>query len=123
VDADERAGAINALVNGSSAEWADEQVRIDAWIDAECPPVEDWLAGRPTKPERTKTTLPPSELQHLLALTKSQAGQLLGGKSEDWIEKYVLPHVKTVRQSRSVLIPATELQRFVHESASKALNG
>jgi bisphosphoglycerate-dependent phosphoglycerate mutase len=121
MDADARAGAIDALVNGDDSDWAAEQVRIDAWIDAECPPVEDWLAGKPTKPERKKTSLPPSELQHLLALTKRQAGQLLGGKSEDWIEKYVLPHVKTVRQSRSVLIPASELQRFVHESASKAL--
>lgn len=56
-----------------------------------------------------------------LAVTKEGAGELLGGKSVDWVERYVLPHVKTVRPSRSILIPVTELQRWVSENSEMAL--
>jgi hypothetical protein len=56
-----------------------------------------------------------------LAITKAQAGQLLGDKSVDWIEKYVLPHVKTVKVSRSVLIPRSELLRWVDDNSDWAL--
>ena len=56
-----------------------------------------------------------------LAVTKEGAGELLGGKSVDWIERYVLPHVKTVRPSRSILIPVTELQQWVSENSEMAL--
>jgi len=56
-----------------------------------------------------------------LAVTKEGAGELLGGKSVDWVERYVLPHVKTVRVSRSVLIPARELERWVSENSEMAL--
>ena len=61
----------------------------------------------------------PAHLQ--LAVTKAQAGELLGGKSVDWVERHVLPHVKTVRPSRSVLIPMRELERWVSENSEKAL--
>ncbi len=56
-----------------------------------------------------------------LAVTRAQAGELLGGKSEDWIDRYVIPHVATVRVSRSVLIPLDELRRWIAENSSKAL--
>lgn len=56
-----------------------------------------------------------------LAVTKEGAGELLGGKSVDWIERYVLPHVKTIRASRSVLIPYRELERWVSENIEMAL--
>ena len=56
-----------------------------------------------------------------LAVTKEGAGELLGGKSVDWVERYVLPDVKTVRPSRSILIPVTELQRWVSENSEMAL--
>ena len=56
-----------------------------------------------------------------LAVTKEGAGELLGGKSVDWIERYVLPHVKTIRASRSVLIPYRELERWVSENSEMAL--
>lgn len=117
---------IQALLHGDESEWAAEQARIDAWMDAGCPDVDDWLAGR-TSAERPKhkaaDELPPSELAHMHALTKVQAGKMLGGKSEDWIEKHVLPNVKTVLVSRSVLIPAAELKRWVAANTGSALNG
>ena len=56
-----------------------------------------------------------------LAVTKEGAGELLGGKSVDWVERYVLPHVKTIRASRSVLIPYRELERWVSENIEMAL--
>ncbi len=108
---------------GNEDYWR-EQVRLDAWMDAGCPDVEDWLAGRTSsaRPSRKQAnSLPPSELVHLHALTKAQAGALLGGMSEDWIEKHVLPHVKIVQASRSVVIPADELKRWVDQSSSRAL--
>ena len=70
-------------------------------------------------PGRTIEGRVPVHLQ--LAVTKEGAGELLGGKSVDWIERYVLPHVKTVRVSRSVLIPARELERWVSENSEMAL--
>ncbi|HEV2981990.1 MAG TPA: hypothetical protein VGX51_11200 [Solirubrobacteraceae bacterium] len=58
-----------------------------------------------------------------LAVTKAEAGELLGGKSVDWIEKYVLPYVRTVKPSRSVLIPVAELERWVDKNSARALRG
>lgn len=108
---------------GNEHYWR-EQAQLDAWIDAGCPDVDDWLAGRTSakRPRQAAANdLPPSELRHQLAVTKAQAGALLGGKSEDWIEKHVLPHVKTVQASRSVLIPVVELKRWVDQNSSRAL--
>ncbi len=56
-----------------------------------------------------------------LAVTRAQAGELLGGRSEDWIDRYVIPHVATLRVSRSVLIPVDELRRWVQANSSRAL--
>ena len=90
-----------------------------AWVEVD--------AARPSRtrgrtgriPGRTIGSRVPVHLQ--LAVTKEGAGELLGGKSVDWIERYVLPHVKTVRPSRSILIPVTELQRWVSENSEMAL--
>jgi hypothetical protein len=96
---------------------------LNRWTDDDYPPVEGWLdLNAPSSVQRygRGKPLPPSELVHLHAVTKAQAGALLGGMSEDWIEKYVLPHVKTLKPSRSVLIPAAELQKWVQENADRA---
>lgn len=113
-DKDEREGMIDAVVNGDDSDFWAEQVQIDRWMDAGCPPVDEWL-GKSPKPKTPK--LQPGER---LAVSKREAGELLGGKSEDWIEKHVLPHVATVKSSRSVLIPNAELQRWVHENSGRA---
>jgi hypothetical protein len=92
-----------------------EQARIDAWIEEG-----KEEARAPAKPAPAKpATAEPEPLQ--LAVTKEGAGQLLGGKSIDWIEKYVLPSVRTVRPSRSVLIPVSELERWLNVNARKAI--
>jgi hypothetical protein len=75
--------------------------------------------AHPNPPGRAIEGRVPVHLQ--LALTKEGAGELLGGKSVDWIERYVLPHVKTIRASRSVLIPYRELERWVSENSEMAL--
>jgi hypothetical protein len=56
-----------------------------------------------------------------IVVTKQQAADLLGGVSIDWLEKHVLPYVKTIRPSRSVLIPTSELLRWVDENAAQAI--
>jgi hypothetical protein len=76
------------------------------------------MPDRPSR--RDANALPPSELRQQLLLTKAQAGALLGGMSEDWVEKHVLPHVKTLRVSRSVLIDRADLERWAQEQAGYA---
>jgi integrase len=106
---------LGALVRKSNDEAYQEQGRIDRWMDAGCPPVEEWLnAAEPEQPAEPA----PVRAHERLAVTKREAGELLGGKSEDWIEKHVLPRVQTIKSSRSVLIPAAELQRWVHEDSA-----
>jgi hypothetical protein len=112
---------------GNEDYWR-EQVLLDAWFDEGCPPVDQWLADHDQRPPKHKrpgrkaaAALPPSELRNQLTLTKVQAGALLGGMSEDWVEKHVLPYVKTLHQSRSVLIDAADLQRWVHDNAERPL--
>jgi hypothetical protein len=79
--------------------------------------IERWIEeGDSSKPETAERV--PVHLQ--LAVTKEGAGQLLGGKSVDWVEKHVLPHVNTVKPSRSVLIPTSELERWINDNASRA---
>ena len=58
-----------------------------------------------------------------LAVTRAEAGKLIGGKSEKWVEKHVLPQVRTIKPSRSVLIPRKELDRWIVENADLALGG
>jgi hypothetical protein len=113
----DRDNELHALLHGDDSEYWDEQVQIDRWMDAGCPDVDEWLGKAKPKPQDPHEVLPISER---LTLSKREAGMLLG-KSEDWIEKYVLPNVKTVQQSRSVMIPTADLQRWVHENSRKAL--
>jgi hypothetical protein len=96
---------------------------------AETYELEEALASGEPHPDLSKPEeQPPAEaaepevpVYRMLAVTKEQAGALLGGKSVDWIEKHVLPYVRTVRPSRSVLIPASELERWLNENADLAL--
>src|SRR3954469_15216846 len=90
------------------SEYWREEAEILWWQDAGCPPVQDWKAvdvadrqrwidaGAPpieewngTPKGATKTPAAPDVPVHLmLAVTKAQAGALLGGKSVDWIERH-----------------------------------
>ena len=55
-----------------------------------------------------------------LALSKAEAAQALG-VSIDFLERHVLPELRVVRVGRRRLIPVKELERWLEESASLAL--
>lgn len=93
--------------------WREAAEELE-WIEAGAPSEEVAAPEPAPEPERV-----PVHLQ--LTVTKEQAGQLLGGKSVDWIEKHVLPNVPTLRPSRSVLIPTAALEKWVNENTSFAL--
>lgn len=95
-------------------EYWQEAADIERWIAEGAHPPAD--TAEPPEGEA-----PPTPPHLCLAVTKAQAGELLGGKSVDWIEKHVLPHVATLRPSRSVLIPTSELERWVSENSGLAL--
>ena len=54
------------------------------------------------------------------AYTRSEAAASLG-MSVDSFERYVQPHVRLIRRNRLVLVPATEVERWVRENAEPPL--
>lgn len=54
------------------------------------------------------------------ALTKAEAAGSIG-VSIDYFEKHVMPDLKVIRKGRKVLIPVTELQRWVSENSALTL--
>jgi hypothetical protein len=58
--------------------------------------------------------------QPRLALTRAEAARALG-MSVDSLERYVLPEVRVVRRGTLVLIPVSELQRWLEASAERTL--
>jgi hypothetical protein len=92
-------------VTKATLEWlisGPKPAELQRWYEAGCPQLPDPPEALPTDQ---------------LAVTKAQAGKLLGGMSVDWIERYVLPFVKTIKPSRAVLIPVAELQRWIDENS------
>lgn len=55
-----------------------------------------------------------------LTLTKAEAAEALG-MSVDHLERHVLPDLRIVRSSRLRLVPVAELERWISENASRAL--
>jgi excisionase family DNA binding protein len=55
-----------------------------------------------------------------LAYTKAEAAEALG-VSVDYLEDHVLADVRVVRRGRKVLIPVSELQRWLEENAALTL--
>lgn len=56
-----------------------------------------------------------------LALSKAEAASTLG-VSIDFFEEHVMPELRIVRRGRRRLIPLTELQRWLDDSAYRTLD-
>jgi excisionase family DNA binding protein len=56
------------------------------------------------------------------ALTPAEAAASLGC-GIDFFNEYVRPHLRLIRKGRKVLVPCSELQRWVDENAEHALAG
>ena len=55
-----------------------------------------------------------------LALSKAEAAEAIGA-SVDYLEQHVMPELRVVRRGRKVLIPVSELQRWLDASAALTL--
>jgi excisionase family DNA binding protein len=56
-----------------------------------------------------------------LALTRSEAARALG-MSMDSFERYVQPELRLVRRGKLRLIPVAEVERWLSENSSRALD-
>jgi excisionase family DNA binding protein len=56
-----------------------------------------------------------------LAVSKRQAAQLLA-VSEDYLDEHIRPEIRVVRRGRRVLFPMKELDRWLEQHASLALD-
>ena len=63
----------------------------------------------------------PTENIPRIALTKAEAAMSIG-VSVDYLEKHVMPNLKVIRRGRKVLIPVTELERWVTDNAFLTLD-
>ncbi len=57
-----------------------------------------------------------------LAYTKTEAAVALG-VSIDTLERHIMAELRVVRRGRLVLIPVTELQRWLEQNAARTLEG
>lgn len=56
-----------------------------------------------------------------LALSKAEAAEALGGVSMDYFEEHVQPELNVVRRGRKVIVPRSEIERWLTENASRTL--
>jgi excisionase family DNA binding protein len=61
-----------------------------------------------------------SPSSHRLALSKTEAARALG-VSVDFLEAHVLAELRVARAGRRVLIPVTELERWLTERSERLL--
>ena len=57
-----------------------------------------------------------------LAYTKAEAAVALG-VSIDTLERHIMAELRVVRRGRLVLLPVTELQRWLEQNAARTLEG
>jgi len=57
-----------------------------------------------------------------LALSPVEAAQAFG-VSRDFFDEHILPELRVVRRGRLVLVPVTELERWLARSAALTLEG
>jgi hypothetical protein len=64
----------------------------------------------------------PADLSGRKTLSKAEAAASLG-VSVDHFEQHVMPDLRVITRGRRVLVPAAELDRWVADSAARALKG
>jgi excisionase family DNA binding protein len=74
---------------------------------------------RPEQPRPRRTSTPPTKLGPRLALSPDEAASILG-VSRDYFDEHILPELRIVRRGRRILIPLTELERWLDRSAANA---
>jgi excisionase family DNA binding protein len=74
------------------------------------------VASHPDKQANSDVSASPRRL----ALSKAEAANALG-VSVDFLEQHVMPELRVVRRGRRRLIPVRELERWLDEHASRAL--
>ncbi len=71
-----------------------------------------------SRPQVEKT--PRAQANPALALRKVEAADVLA-MSVDSFERYVLPEIRVVRRGALVLVPVTELERWIEENAAMTI--
>ena len=75
---------------------------------------------KPTGDRLPSTPRPPAVPAVALCLSRVQAAEALG-VGLDWFDAHVKPDIRVISKGRRVLIPVTELERYVNEQAGRAL--
>ena len=73
----------------------------------------------PEHPRPRRTSTQPTKLGPRLALSPDEAASVLG-VSRDYFDEHILPELRIVRRGRRILIPLTELERWLDRSAANA---
>jgi excisionase family DNA binding protein len=73
----------------------------------------------PEQPSPRRAAAPPKKLGVRLALSPDESAGLLG-VSRDYFDQHILPELRIVRRGRRILIPLTELERWLDRSAANA---
>ena len=73
----------------------------------------------PPRPARGPANPPNAKQTNRLALSKPEAAEALG-LSVDNFEQHVAPSLRVVRAGRRVIVPVTELQRWLDRHAAVA---
>ncbi len=69
------------------------------------------------RPPNSRKT--PATLDARLALSPDEAAAVLG-VSRDYLDQHILPELRIVRRGRRILIPRSELERWLDRSAARA---
>ena len=74
---------------------------------------------RPEQPRPRRNPTPPTKLGPRLALSPVESASALG-VSRDYFDEHILPELRIIRRGRRILIPLTELERWLDRSAANA---
>lgn len=79
------------------------------------------VPGRaPTTTRATGSSMPEREVVARIALSRAEAAEALG-VSVEFVDEHVVTEIRVVRRGRRKLLPVRELERWIDENASRAL--